>query len=316
MKIVSYSDIGKRNNNEDFIAVSDFVFTLCDGVGGIVKGEVASRFVADSIIRKTQRVKRSSFSVEWVQKIIVEIQVELNKSLIDNPEYFGMGTTLCAAFIANQEVLLAHIGDSRIYAVRPRERKYWRSTDHSTVEELVQSGIITDEEAKNHSRRNQITRAVQAIPEVEVSQADISVLTKIEHGDLIFMCSDGVLEAYDDSELVDILCNTALELDKKLELIKLKCLSASSDNHSAILLEFENDDQINSLAEDNLNWIYLPVKNDSDMDRRTSILPNSINEGNSDIAQKSNKIHKVVKIALYTFAILFIAFLTLTMLKK
>ncbi len=316
MKIVSYSAIGTRNNNEDFIAVSDFVFTLCDGVGGIDKGEVASRFVADSIIRKTQGVNRSSFSSKWVQEIIVEIQDELNRSLTEIPDNFGMGTTLCAVFVANQEVLLAHIGDSRIYVIKPCERKYWHSTDHSTVAELLQSGIINDEEAKTHSRRNQITRAIQAVPAVEVSKADISVLTKVENGDLIFMCSDGVLEAYNDSDLVDTLCDTTLEINKKLELIKLKCLSVSSDNHSAILLEFEDDDQFNSLAEDNLNWIYLPVKNDTDMDSIASILPNSINEEISDIGQKSDKLNKVIKIALYTFAILFIAFLTLTMLKK
>jgi len=316
MKIVSYSDIGARNNNEDFIAVSEFVFTLCDGVGGIAKGEVASRFVADSIIRKAQGINRLSFSVKWVHEIIVEIQDELNRSLTENPENYGMGTTLCAVFIANQEVLLGHIGDSRIYVVKPCERKYWRSTDHSTVAELVQSGIINDEEAKNHSRRNQITRAIQAIPEAEVSQADISVLTKVEIGDLIFMCSDGVQEAYDDSELVDILCNTTLELNRKLELIKLKCLTASSDNQSAILLEFENDDQMNSLAKDNLNWINLPSTNDNDMHSMASIIPNSIDERNSAIVQNSNKLNEVLKIALYTFAILFIAFLTITMLKK
>ena len=316
MKIVSYSDIGTRNNNEDFMAVSDFVFTLCDGVGGIRKGEVASRFVADSLIRKIQGINRSSFSAKWVQKIIGEIQYELNKSLTENPKNYGMGTTLCAVFIANQEVLLAHIGDSRIYVAKPCERKYWRSTDHSTVAELVQSGIINDEEAKNHSRRNQLTRAIQAIPEVEVSQADISVLTKVEHGDLIFMCSDGVLEANSDSELVDILCDTTLELNTKLELIKLKCLSVSSDNHSAILIEFEDDDQINSFAKDDLNWIDLPVTNDTDVLRMASILPDSSDEGNSATGQHSNKLNEIVKIALYTFAILIIAFLTLTMLKK
>ncbi|MDP3914236.1 MAG: protein phosphatase 2C domain-containing protein [Bacteroidota bacterium] len=316
MKISSYTSIGKRENNEDFIAFNDFVFTLCDGVGGIAKGEVASRFVGDSVIRKAQGINRTSFSVEWVQKIIGEIQDKLNKSITENPENYGMGTTLCAVFISDKEVLLAHIGDSRIYVVKPSEKKYWRSTDHSTVEELVQSGIINNEEAKNHSRRNQITRAIQANSGGEVSKADISALTKVESGDLIFMCSDGVLEAYNDSEIVDILCDTALEINKKLELIKLKCLSVSSDNHSAILLEFEDDDQINLLGEDKLNWIYRPVTNNSNMDSMANNLPDFIYKGNSGIGQKSDKLNKVVKIALYTFAILFVAFLTLTMLKK
>lgn len=316
MKISSYTDIGKRENNEDFIACNDFIFTLCDGVGGNANGEVASRFLAESIIQKTQGVDRSLISVEWAQKIIVEVQDELNKSLIDNPQYFGMGTTLCAVFIACHEVLLAHIGDSRIYVVKPRDRKYWRSTDHSTVAELLQSGIITDEEAINHSRRNQITRAVQAIPELEASQADISILTGIQPGDLIFMCSDGVLEAFKDAELVDILCDTTLESPNKLERIKHKCLSVSSDNHSAILLEFEKDDPMNSLAEDHLNWMELPPTNDPVMDSMAKNRPKIISEGNADIEQKSKKRGQILKVALYMVAILFITFLTLTMLKK
>ncbi len=315
MKIVSYSDIGARNNNEDSIALGEFVFALCDGVGGISKGEVASRFVASSIIRKMQGVEKSSISAQLVQKIVFEIQDELNKSLTDHPDYHGMGTTLCAVFTSDKEVLLVHIGDSRIYFVKPNEKKYWRTTDHSTVAELVQSGILKEEDAKNHYLSNQITRAIQAIQGIEPSVPDLTTTDNIETGDLIFICSDGVLESFSDKDLLEILIDKNTKLNKKLETIEVKCKKGSSDNNTAIILEFEDEDQINTQTENDLNWNYLPNQDPesqaSDNNQQTKAKTNK--QAN---IKSNNSLNTIIRIALYTFAILFIAFLTLTLKKK
>lgn len=313
MKIESYSDIGARDNNEDSIALGEFVFALCDGVGGISKGEVASRFVTSSIIRKMEGVEKSSITAKLVKKIVFEIQDELNKSLTDNPDCNGMGTTLCAVFISDKEVLMTHIGDSRIYFVKPNEKKYWRTTDHSTVAELVQSGILKEEDAKNHYLSNQITRAIQAIPGIELSVPDIRVTDDIETGDLIFICSDGVLESFNDKDLLKIITNENTTLNKKLETIKEKCKKGSSDNNTAIILEFEDEDQIITQTDNDLNWNYLP---NQDTENQTSDNNLQTKANKQSNIKSYNSLNTIIRIALYTFAILFIAFLTLTLKKK
>jgi len=227
----------------------------------------------------------------------------------------GMGTTLCAVFISDKEVLLAHIGDSRIYFVKPNEKKYWRTTDHSTVAELVQSGILKEEDAKNHYLSNQITRAIQAILGIEPSVPDITATDNIETGDLIFICSDGVLESFNDNDLLEIITDKNTTLNKKLETIEEKCKKTSSDNNTAIILEFEDEDQINTQTENDLNWNYLPnsdIQNQaSDNNHQTKATANK--QAN---IKNHNSLNTIIRIALYTFAILFIAFLTLTLKKK
>lgn len=314
MKIISYSDPGSRKNNEDFIVDGDFVFVLCDGVGGIAKGEVASRFVASTVVQKMQGVERSDISEQFVQNLIAAVQNELNLYLTDHPDCYGMGTTLCAVFISENEVLVAHIGDSRVYFIKPDERKFWRSTDHSVVAELVRSGILKEKDAKEHYLSNQITRAIQAIPELELPKADITSLDNFKIGDLLFLCSDGVNEAVEDVELVQILCNTKLSAKSRLELIQNKCLRLSSDNNSAILLEFESEDQIDAGSDDHLNWNVLAEGN--------SIVKPFLKKESSKSSQpvednwSSNSIEKrIIKIAIYTLIILFIALVTFTMIK-
>jgi serine/threonine protein phosphatase PrpC len=314
MKIISYSDPGSRKNNEDFTADGDFVFVLCDGVGGIAKGEVASRFAASSVVQKMQGVEQSEISELFIQHLITEVQNELTLYLTDHPDCFGMGTTLCAVFISENEVFVAHIGDSRVYFIKPDERKFWRTTDHSVVAELVHSGILKEKDAKDHYLSNQITRAIQAIPEMELAKSDITSLSNFRIGDLLFLCSDGVNEAIDDVELVQILCNTDLSAQSRLELIQNKCLRLSSDNNSAILLEFENEDQISSGSDDHLNWNILPEEISSD---KPFLTPKSskASQSVSDNWSSTSIEKRIIKIAIYTLIILFIALLTFTMIK-
>jgi protein phosphatase len=311
MKIVSFSEIGRRNNNEDYIADGDFVFVLCDGVGGIAKGEVASKFVANSLVKKMEGINQSLISVALVQELIYQVQTELNLYLTNRPDCYGMGTTLCTVFISEKEVIFAHIGDSRIYFVKPKAGKYWRTTDHSMVAELVRSGIISEKDIRNHHLNNQITRAIQAIPEFEVAKPDITSVQKAEEGDLIFLCSDGVLEAFDDESLLDILNDKALSSTAKLELIQLKCHDLSSDNSSAILIEFEKVDEIIGDIDFSTDWSVLPNQK-----LRTQSDEHTKGNHKTEEDHKERNINKLMKIALYTFLILFIALITLSIIKK
>lgn len=317
MKLASYSNIGKRANNEDSIAIGKSVVVLCDGVGGINKGEVASSFVASKIVEKTLGLEKNFISAELVQVIVRDTQLEIIKTIENHPENFGMGTTLCAVFFAENEVLLTHIGDSRIYYVKPDEKKYWRTTDHSTVAELVQTGFIKEEEARTHFLSNQITRAIQANPEIKPALADITSVKKTEPGDLIFICSDGVMESFTDIDILELLTDKSLTIKTKINLIESKCLFSSSDNNSAVLLEFEKDDERISNSETELNWISYPAK---ELNQKENFDVNSSAEKPAKKTEstddRTNPLNRIIKIALFTFAVLFIAFLTMTLFKN
>jgi protein phosphatase len=314
MNIISYSDPGTRKNNEDFTADGDYVFVLCDGVGGVEKGEVASHFVASLLVQKMEGVKQSEISEHFIQHLITEVQIELNLYLTDHPDCHGMGTTLCAVFISEKEVYAAHIGDSRIYLVKPDEKRFWRSTDHSVVAELIQSGILHEKDARDHYLSNQITRAIQAIPEMELVKADISSLGSFKDGDLLFLCSDGVNEAVDDIDLVQILCKTELSAETRLELIRNQCSRLSSDNHTAILLEFETVDQFVAEKIAPLDWNYLPEaiyrKEDSHAGKspEDGVLGNRLVSGNV-------LNNKAIRILIFVALLLIIAFLTFILMK-
>ncbi len=260
MKVLSYSDTGTRLNNEDWISLTDYAFVLCDGVGGIDKGEVASRFVGESFISKIRTVKTSGINIELIQKLIVEIQTELNHKVINQPDLLGMGTTFCAVVFSDKDLICAHIGDSRIYIIDIVEEKYWKTTDHSLSGELVKSGIIKESKRQNHPFANQLTRAIQAVPDMGLAVADIHRFYNINSKHLIFICSDGVNEAVNDFDLVNLLCNKDLTIDEKFAGIKESCIQNSKDNNSAILVQPDDDCMQPGFSPEKTSWIYLRNK--------------------------------------------------------
>jgi len=131
MRVFSYSHTGKRSNNEDYIKLTGFAYVLCDGVGGIDNGEVASSFVGESFIKKVAFFKPNEITSSVLKNIITEVQAELNQKAKEQPELKGIGTTFCAAVFTGKGLFCAHIGDSRIYVIETVEEKYWRTKDHS-----------------------------------------------------------------------------------------------------------------------------------------------------------------------------------------
>ncbi|MGV8111537.1 MAG: PP2C family protein-serine/threonine phosphatase [Lentimicrobium sp.] len=250
MKVYAYSATGKRSNNEDFFGYDPAgIFIVCDGVGGASKGEVASRFVVDALISEAETILRGRLNEDLIQKNIAAIHQDLNKRLQSYPEETGMGTTLSMLMIKNQAAYIAQIGDSRVYYVNPSSREYWRTTDHSLVQELVNSGIITESKARTHPKKNVVTRAIQANDKGETVKADIIKLNKLNAGDLFFLCTDGVIESFDDAELMAVLCKPGLSAQGKLEIVRMTCENGSSDNNTAILAEVEPNDAFNNGAD-------------------------------------------------------------------
>jgi PPM family protein phosphatase len=262
MKAFSYSHTGKRTNNEDYIKLADFAYVLCDGVGGIDNGEIASKMVSESFIRKVAFFKPNEITSSLIRNIVIEVQTEFNQKAKEQPLLNGIGTTFCAAVFTEKGLICAHIGDSRIYVIDTDEEKYWRTTDHSISSELIKSGIIKQSGYRNHPMANQLTRAIQVLPETELAITDIQKFKYVSSKHLIFLCSDGVNEVLEDIDLVTILCSKNLTVEEKFSIIQNNCKQSAKDNNSAILIQPVIEcNQTETQQKDENIWMYLKGKN-------------------------------------------------------
>lgn len=237
----SFKRIGKRGNQEDARYPDDNspagcapFFLVCDGVGGNEKGEVASNTVCRAFAEILGgRDWSQDFSTDDFSKALSYAYRELDR--VADAGHRDMGTTLTFVCFHAGGCLAAHIGDSRIYHIRPGAGILYRSEDHSLVNALVHSGNITPEEAINHPRSNVITRCVSVDgKEEDWAKATVMRIDDLEAGDYFFLCTDGVLESVTDEVLVDILSST-LPDEAKLDRVAELC-QASHDNHTAYLI--------------------------------------------------------------------------------
>ena len=237
-------ELGKRDNQEDsiFPPLSDgpsggSLFILCDGMGGHAAGEVASSTVCETMSQYIAAHPREDglFDESDFDAALDAAYNALDAK--DTEDEKKMGTTLTFAKFHAGGCFTAHIGDSRIYQVRPSEKRILHVTrDHSLVNDLITLGEMTPEEAKTSRQKNVITRAVQPHQERR-TPAECLNITDVEVGDIFYLCSDGMLEQTED----DIIVNT-LSLQRPLEEI-IEILRGATrdnkDNHSAHLIRVE-----------------------------------------------------------------------------
>ncbi|MBU6227914.1 MAG: Stp1/IreP family PP2C-type Ser/Thr phosphatase [Acidobacteria bacterium] len=186
-----------RTNNEDAFLVEDRLFVVADGMGGHSAGEVASGLAVASLRDGATGIVDEASMKSAMQMANGVIHTE---SMMNHLRH-GMGTTIAALLVNdNDTVVVAHVGDARIY--RWHEGNLSRVTkDHSYVQELVDEGVITLEEARVHPRRNIVTRALGIDAEVEVSTSTLP----ISIGSRYILCSDGLVDEVTDSEIAAIL---------------------------------------------------------------------------------------------------------------
>ena len=234
---LSIHEIGQRDNQEDSMAQWDnHLFVLCDGMGGHEKGEVASLTVCQSLVKWFQEnITDDSFSDEQLRSAIEYAYTELDKFDDDSPK--KMGTTLTLLYIGKEGATAAHMGDSRIYHIRPNVGILYQSRDHSLVFDLYQAGEITYEEMGSFAQKNIVTRAMTPGEENRM-RPDIIHITDILPGDYYFLCSDGMLENMEDRDLLTIL-NSELSDDEKREQF-VEISETSKDNHSAWLIHIKD----------------------------------------------------------------------------
>ncbi|MCE2707347.1 MAG: PP2C family protein-serine/threonine phosphatase [Bacteroidota bacterium] len=225
------SEVGQRANNEDKCGyLPNVTYVVCDGVGGSEKGEIASDIVCRSILNTFKEDKNSS-----IEKALPIAESKMAAYIGENPQSSGMATTLTLAHIREDGVYVAWVGDSRIYQFRAG-KIHFVTKDHSWVNDALDLGIITPEEAINHPKSNMITRAVQGTS--KPMKADSKLLKDIQANDYFLLCSDGVLESWKDDEL-EQLFSSGSSCAQVLDQLKLKCEKQSKDNFTAIAFKIK-----------------------------------------------------------------------------
>lgn len=237
----SFCRIGRRNNqedarfpDEDMPSPDTYCFVVCDGVGGEENGEVASRVVCDAFGEYMNLVRQNeAFTADDFRKALSFVY----NRLLEAMEMKGreMATTLTFLCFHKEGVLAAHIGDSRIYHIRPHVGILYRSNDHSLVNALVHAGSITPGAGISHQKSNYITRFLGYVEkDAELPIADVIQLNDIEPGDYFFLCTDGVIQQLDEEDLFNILGGKEGD-EEKMKRIE-ECCSNSSDNNTACLI--------------------------------------------------------------------------------
>lgn len=257
-KPLGYSQIGRKDQQEDAVwpLFSDVTednrcIVLCDGVGGSEHGEIASQtsskvigeYLTD-IIAKTDYV-----CDEDMQNAVNLAYDELERIDADNADSgkVSMATTLTCVCIHQDGILAAHMGDSRIYHVRPSQGLFYQSADHSLVNALLQAGELTVEEAKVFPRKNVITKAIQPHGKKRF-KAEVHQLTDIQSGDYIFLCCDGVLEQLTNERLVEILSMDCSDKEK-ITLLEAESTDRTRDNYTAYLIPIEKVKGVSSIKQ-------------------------------------------------------------------
>ena len=238
-------ELGKRANQEDSIypiegnaTEDDRLFLLCDGMGGHEHGEVASQSVCKSLssFLLQHAVASEGLEDKLLSDALAYAYEELDKLAIAG-DTRQMGTTLTLLYFHSNGCTAAHIGDSRIYHLRPSSHTIlYKSRDHSLVYDLYQAGELTYEEMKTFPQKNVITRAMIA-GDKKHPKPDVIHISDIQPGDYFYICSDGMLEQMEDEELLDVFAANVRDEEKRQMLISET--SDNKDNHSAYIVHIK-----------------------------------------------------------------------------
>lgn len=187
------SEVGHvREANEDAYLCGSTVFAVADGLGGHAAGEVASALgIAAVKGLDGQRFETPGAASEALSRAIREANRAVLDAALADPAREGMGTTITAATAVDDQLVLAHVGDSRAYLARPGEALRRLTDDHTVVGEAVRHGLLDADDVRHHPHRNVLTRAVGLEDELEV---DRPAPVRLRAGDRVLLCSDGLTE--------------------------------------------------------------------------------------------------------------------------
>ena len=230
-----------RKNNEDAVAIDQQtgLCLLADGMGGYNAGEVASAMAVASLTQELNAWlvhtghRAPARDVRWMMKMCVE---SANQAIFEaacgNLDHEGMGTTLVASIFADNRLVLGHVGDSRCYRLR-HDALLQLTKDHSMLQEQVDAGLMTSEQARVSPHRNLITRALGVESSVRV---DINE-HRVEPGDLYLMCSDGLSDMVEQGVMTEVLSASGTLANKAETLVQVANDSGGRDNISVVLVQ-------------------------------------------------------------------------------
>ena len=219
------SDVGRlRQSNEDALLLSDPVYAVADGMGGARAGEVASAMAVAAL-------HGFAGGEQQLAQAIEDVNLRIHTASRNDPSLLGMGTTVTAAMVDGDALVLAHVGDSRAYVLRAGQLRQL-TDDHSLVGELIRRGALTPEEAERHPQRSVITRALGADEVVDVDVLRVPV----ESGDLLLLCSDGLTGMVGDAELARILRGGGELNHLAQQLVTAANQAGGEDNITCVLL--------------------------------------------------------------------------------
>ncbi len=233
------TDIGReRAENQDFCLASPekpHLFVLCDGMGGHQSGDIASRTAAESIKTYVRMQNTMDLDGKKAEKILKNALSYANNVVYtrakESAALAGMGTTADVCLFDFDALYISHVGDSRVYLLRAGVlTKLTR--DHSLVEELLESGMITEEEAAKHPNKNVITRAVGTNRTVKPDFVELT----LSKDDIILMCSDGLSNMLSETDIKNMLISSENPEEVTDNLIARACQNGGKDNITVVVI--------------------------------------------------------------------------------
>lgn len=217
-----------RQRNEDRFYAQGPLLIVADGMGGYTGGEYASTMVVDTIVEVVNEA--TEMSTEVLKNAILKANRIVYEKSQSYKELEGMGTTAVVAYVQEDALYWAHVGDSRLY--RYGEDGLHRMTkDHSMVQQLVEAGTITEEEVIHHPKRNMLTRAIGVYETVEVDTG----VVEVHQNDRILLCSDGLSGYIEESKIEQVLSEEKNESRALEDLVHLVYDAGARDNVTIVL---------------------------------------------------------------------------------
>jgi serine/threonine protein phosphatase PrpC len=246
------SDVGrKRKGNEDSLVVNPEhgLFVVADGMGGHAAGEIASKVAVDSI-NEFVCLTGGDEEITWPFGLDENISYDGNRlktairyanrkvleATKEKSEYEGMATTVAAVLVDGDAANLGHVGDSRVYLMRDGEITQLTS-DHSWVNEQIQSGVISPDQARTHPLRNVVTRALGGKPDLQVDMQQ----HKAKAGDILILCSDGLTTMIPDEDIARVVRDSGGDVEKAAQaLVASANAKGGEDNITVLLIRFDD----------------------------------------------------------------------------